>query len=78
MDEEAVLQLVGRLLDVAQDAGAHVGPSANMNMYYYRYGMQPTIRAWCGSCSKTSKRFRNRPTSRRSPTPGRGPSGWPG
>jgi uncharacterized protein YggE len=42
MDEEAVLQLVGRLLDVAQDAGAHVGPSADMNMYYYRYGMQPT------------------------------------
>lgn len=42
MDEEAVLQLVGRLLDVAQDAGAHVGPPANMNMYYYRYGMTPT------------------------------------
>lgn len=42
MDEEAVLQLVGRLLDVAQDAGAHVGPTPNMNMYYYRYGMMPT------------------------------------
>jgi len=42
MDEEAVLQLVGRLLDVAQDAGAHVGPPANMNMYYYRYGIAPT------------------------------------
>ncbi|APW59510.1 SIMPL domain-containing protein [Paludisphaera borealis] len=31
MDEEGVLQLVGRLLDVAQDAGARVGPPANMN-----------------------------------------------
>jgi len=41
MDEEAVLQLVGRLLDVAQDAGARVGPPANMNFYYYRYGMNP-------------------------------------
>lgn len=41
MDEEAVLQLVGRLLDVAQDAGAHVGPPANMNMYNYRYGINP-------------------------------------
>ena len=30
MDEEAVLQLVGRLLDVAQDAGAKVGPQTNM------------------------------------------------
>jgi hypothetical protein len=38
MEEEAVLQLVGRLLDVAQDAGARVGPPANMNFYYYRYG----------------------------------------
>ena len=39
MDEESVMQLVGRLLDVAQDAGAHVGPQNNMNWYYYRYGM---------------------------------------
>ena len=38
MDEEGVLQLVGRLLDVAQDAGAKVGPQNNMNpYYYYRY-----------------------------------------
>ena len=29
MDEEAVLQLVGRLLDVAQDAGGKVGPQNN-------------------------------------------------
>ncbi|MGP0064041.1 MAG: SIMPL domain-containing protein [Isosphaeraceae bacterium] len=42
MDEESVLQLVGRLLDVAQDAGAHVGPQNNMNYYYYyRWGMEP-------------------------------------
>ncbi len=35
MDEEAVLQLVGRLLDVAQDAGAKVGPQNNQNPYFY-------------------------------------------
>jgi uncharacterized protein YggE len=39
MDEAAVLQLVARLLDVAQDAGAHVGPPANMNRNYYYYEM---------------------------------------
>jgi uncharacterized protein YggE len=40
MDEEGVLQLVGRLLDVAQDAGAKVGAQNNMNnYYYYRWGM---------------------------------------
>jgi uncharacterized protein YggE len=42
MDEEGVLQLVGRLLDVAQDAGGKVGPPNNMNYYYYRWGMNPT------------------------------------
>jgi uncharacterized protein YggE len=42
MDDESVMQLVGRLLDVAQDAGAHVGPQNNMNWYYYRYGMNNT------------------------------------
>jgi uncharacterized protein YggE len=43
MDEEAVLQLVGRLLDVAQDAGAKVGPQNNMNSYYYyRWGGNQT------------------------------------
>jgi uncharacterized protein YggE len=42
MDEEAVLQLVGRLLDVAQDAGAKVGQQNNMYpYYYYRWGMNP-------------------------------------
>jgi uncharacterized protein YggE len=40
LDEESVMQLVGRLLDVAQDAGAKVGSGNNMNYYYYwRYGM---------------------------------------
>jgi len=34
LDEEAVLQLVGRLLDVAQDAGAKVGPQHNSGNYY--------------------------------------------
>ncbi len=43
LDEESVLQLVGRLLDVAQDAGAHVGGSNNFSpYYYYRYGGSPT------------------------------------
>jgi uncharacterized protein YggE len=41
LDEEGVLQLVGRLLDVAQDAGAKVGPQHNNNYYYYRYYDQP-------------------------------------
>jgi uncharacterized protein YggE len=42
MDEEGVLQLVGRLLDVAQDAGAKVGGQNNMNpYYYYRFGGNP-------------------------------------
>jgi uncharacterized protein YggE len=43
MDEESVLQLVGRLLDVAQDAGAKVGPQNNQNpYYYYRWNMNQT------------------------------------
>ena len=38
MDEEALLQLIARLLDVAQDAGGKVGPSQeNYSPYYYRY-----------------------------------------
>ena len=41
MDEEVVLQLVGRLLDVAQDAGAQVGSgSPNSFNYYYGYPQQ--------------------------------------
>jgi uncharacterized protein len=41
MDEEAVLQLVARLIDAAQDAGGKVGPqNDNMSYYYYRYGQQ--------------------------------------
>ena len=42
LDEESVLQMVGRLLDVAQDAGAKVGAQNNMYpYYYYRYGINP-------------------------------------
>jgi uncharacterized protein YggE len=35
MDEDSVLQLVGKLLDVAQDSGGKVGPQNNWNPYYY-------------------------------------------
>lgn len=35
MEEDAVLQLVARLLDVAQDAGGHVGPPQQEQSYYY-------------------------------------------
>jgi uncharacterized protein len=35
LSEEAVLQLVAKLLDVAQDAGARVGAQNNFNPYYY-------------------------------------------
>jgi uncharacterized protein len=41
MDEEGVLQLVGRLLDVAQDAGAKVGSQNQNSYYYYRWGQNP-------------------------------------
>ena len=37
MDEEALLQLVAKLLDVAQDAGAQVGTPQDPYRYYY-YG----------------------------------------
>ena len=37
MDEEALLQLVAKLLDVAQDAGGKVGATQNPYAYYY-YG----------------------------------------
>lgn len=41
MDEDAVLQLVARLLDVAQDAGGHVGSSQeDYSPYYYRWNLQ--------------------------------------
>lgn len=42
MEEEAVLQLVGRLLDVAQDAGGRVGPPSNSAMMAYRSGTPST------------------------------------
>jgi uncharacterized protein YggE len=35
MDEEALLQLVAKLLDVAQDAGGKVGGGNNFSPYYY-------------------------------------------
>lgn len=38
LDEEALLQLVARLLDVAQDAGGKVGVQAEFNPYSYRFG----------------------------------------
>jgi uncharacterized protein YggE len=36
MDEDAVLQRVAKLLDVAQDAGGQVGTQPEFNPYYYR------------------------------------------
>jgi uncharacterized protein len=42
MDEEALLQLVARLLDVAQDAGAKVGGGGDFNPYMWRYGANNT------------------------------------
>jgi uncharacterized protein len=38
MDEDAVLQLVAKLLDVAQDAGGHVGPQQQNDYYSWRWG----------------------------------------
>ena len=35
MPEDAVVALVGKLLDVAQDSGGHVGAQNNWNPYYY-------------------------------------------
>jgi len=46
MEEDAALQLVGRLLDVAQDAGARVGPPPANPYYgvvYYRQGEGPAL-----------------------------------
>ena len=40
MDEEALLQLVAKLLDVAQDAGGKVGGGSDFNPYYYRYNQR--------------------------------------
>jgi hypothetical protein len=42
MQEEAVLQLVGKLLDVAQDSGGRVGGQNNWNPYYYNPWQQNT------------------------------------
>lgn len=35
MEEDRLLQLIGKLLDVAQDAGSRVGSQPNFNPYYY-------------------------------------------
>jgi len=40
LDEEALLQLVAKLLDVAQDAGGKVGGQNQNSYYYYRYGYE--------------------------------------
>jgi uncharacterized protein len=40
MNEDGVLQLVARMLDVAQDAGGHVGPEAATDFYSWRFGSQ--------------------------------------
>jgi uncharacterized protein YggE len=37
LDEDALLQLTAKLLDVAQDAGAKLGKSNEFNPYYYDY-----------------------------------------
>jgi hypothetical protein len=37
MEEDRLLQLIARVLDVAQDAGARVGKQFDLNRYYY-YG----------------------------------------
>src|SRR5262249_14090447 len=46
MDEEAMLQLVAKLLDVAQDAGGKVGATQDYYNYYYygRMNQQSLIR----------------------------------
>lgn len=45
MDEEAVLQLVAKLLDVAQDAGGKVGGGGHDMSYYYWFGGTPPAKA---------------------------------
>ena len=74
MDEEAVMQLVGRLLDVAQDAGAHVGPQNNMPYWYYRWDMAQQSGLVRFVLEEFDK-LQTRRTRRRSPTPGHARSG---
>jgi uncharacterized protein YggE len=40
MEEDRLLQLIAKVLDVAQDAGARVGKQIDLNRYYY-YGINP-------------------------------------
>ncbi len=77
MDEDAVLQLVARLLDVAQDAGGHVGPQQeDYNPYYYRWNQQNTglVRFVLEDFDKLQEEaYEKAITDAR-----RGPRGWPG
>jgi hypothetical protein len=41
LDEEAVLQLVAKLLDVAQDSGGKVGGGNEFNPYFYDFNRAP-------------------------------------
>jgi uncharacterized protein len=41
LDEEGVLQLVGKLLDVAQDSGAKIGGGQMNWRYYWYFGEEP-------------------------------------
>jgi uncharacterized protein YggE len=41
IEPEELIKTIGRLLDVAQDAGVNVGPTAAEVMMAYRYGRQP-------------------------------------
>ncbi len=40
-EPEELIKTIGRLLDIAQDAGVNVGPTAAEVMMAYRYGRQP-------------------------------------
>ena len=75
MDEEALLQLVAKLLDVAQDAGGKVGATQNPYANYY-YGYSRPQAGWSVLSSMTTKSWKRRPTRRRLPTRKLGPGGW--
>ena len=42
LPQDELLKLVGKLLDVARDTGANIGPSAAEMQMAYRYGRQPS------------------------------------
>ncbi len=77
LDEEALLQLVAKLLDVAQDAGREGRrPQNDIIPITTTTGTTGQRRASSGSSSTTTTSSRRRPTARRSPTPRRGRAGW--